>query len=170
MRLLVCCFIIVLVAGCALAQPRVPTLAGVAPSLRLSLATDPQAPLAPFQPMSRSGSEVFLSFDFSGARDSSVRAAAAPGLAGLAVGRLFESQGAEWQRHYDLGAVTAELAYVIDDRAGVERCWRAFAAGVLVGAAKEISDGYFDRRDFEATACGAAITALLQGVMPRWEW
>ena len=114
--------------------------------------------------------EPSLVVNFAEARDDAVRAAAPPGLAGLAAGRLFTSEGAEWQRHYLLGAGVASIAYALDDRPNGDRCWRALAAGLLVGAAKEVADGYFDRRDFEATACGAAVTALMQAVMPRWEW
>jgi len=128
-----------------------------------------ETPLA-FRPTHSPGSGVFLRLDFAESGDPMLRAAGPPGLAGLACVRLFDSEGAEWQRRYGLGVTATSTAYALDDHTGLDRCLRSFAAGVLLGAAKEFSDGYFDRRDMEATAYGAAITALLQAVMPRWEW
>jgi hypothetical protein len=114
---------------------------------------------------------IGLRLDFSDVRSERVRAAVEPGLAGLAAVRAFDGQGGEWQRHYGLGVASATIAYALDDSAPAKsRCWRAFAAGVLIGAAKEVWDGRFDWRDVEGTAAGAAVTALFQAVMPRWQW
>jgi len=190
-RLSVCLLVVLCALGYAAAQPqetgaRSPdraqssrllgksrpfaALSGLRPSLVVGAGPGAQEPPDVFRPTQRQAAELYLCVDFAGARDGQVRAAAPPALAGVAAGRLFESEGAEWQRHYQLGAMTSSLAYAIDDHAGADRCWRSFAAGVLVGTAKELSDSYFDRRDLQATVCGAAVTALLQGVMPRWEW
>jgi len=171
MRLSICLVIVLAALSVASAQPKVPTLAGVRASLLVAAAGQgaPELPVT-LRPNEATGRQVYLTVDFAEARDTSMRAAAAPGLAGFAAIRLFDTQGPEWQRHYELGVAAASMAYAADDHAGADRCLRALGAGLLVGAAKEISDGYFDWRDLEGTACGAAVTALFQAVMPRWEW
>jgi len=171
MRLSICLVVVLCALTLAAAQPELPTLAGVRTSLVVTTADQASAELpVSFRSDPASGRQIYLRLDFADAGDASVRAASAPGLASFAAIRLFDNQGPEWQRHYGLGVATASLAYAADDHTGADRCWRALAAGLLVGAAKELSDGYFDRRDMEATACGAAVTALLQAVTPRWEW
>jgi len=145
-------------------------LAGLTPLLPAAAGPGTQEMPNLLRPVQQQGLEVCLRVDFAQARDGAVRATAPPGLAGLAVGRLLTGEGAEWQRHYQLGAAAASMAYSLDDHVGADRCWRSFAAGVLAATAKELTDSYFDRRDLEASVCGAAVTALLQGAMLRREW
>lgn len=171
MRLSTCLVVVLCTFTLAAAQPELPTLAGVRTSLVVGCADRAAAELPiGFRPGDTPARQVYLTVNFADARDGSVRAASAPGLASFAAIRLFDRQGPEWQRHYGLGVAAASMAYALDDHTGADRCWRALAAGLLVGAAKELSDGYFDRRDMEGTACGAAVTALLQAITPRWEW
>jgi len=174
MRLSICCICLVVMLGAAslaVAQPVLPTLAGVRTSLTMRGADQAASELpVGFRPAAPAARGLYLTINLADAADGSVRMAAGPGLAGFAAIRLFDGEGANWQSHYTLGVVAASTAYAMDDHTGADRCWRALAAGLLVGVAKEVSDGYFDRRDVEATACGAAVTVLMQAIMPRLEW
>jgi len=167
-----CCLVVMLSAlTTAAAQPWSSAFSGVRTSLAVIGADSRDSAVSlPFRPTQAGRGVIALRLDFSAARSERVRAAVEPGLAGLAAVHAFDGQGAEWQRHYELGVASATIAYALDDRRGASRCWRAFAAGVAVGVTKEVLDGYFDWRDVEGTAAGAAVTALFAAVMPRWQW